>query len=453
VIMTDLLQKTRADAIAIFKAGLRAVAPDTAIARSCRRDGDILTLGALTFDLKDFENVVIVGAGKATAPMAAAMEALVGDRLSDGVITVKYGHTVPLKKVRTIEAGHPVPDQNGEIGSEQLLSLARAAGEKDLLLCMISGGGSALLPGAVDGVTLDDKQETTRILLACGATIHEINTLRKHLSMIKGGNLAVVAAPATVVSLILSDVVGDDLDVIASGPTVPDGSTFGDCAAIVEKYGLADRLPEPVMDHFAKGLAGEVKETPKPDHPAFSKTANIIIGSNMAALSAARQEAVQRNYRTLILSSSIEGETCEIARMHAAVAREVVRTGHPLRPPACILSGGETTVTIRGDGLGGRNQEFALCAAGEIAGESPVVMLSGGSDGNDGPTDAAGAIVDHTTLDRAAALNLSLPHYLANNDAYHFFAQLGDLLITGPTNTNVMDVRIILVPEPPSGLG
>lgn len=391
-----------------------------------------------------------MGAGKATAPMAVAMETLAGDRLTDGVISVKYGHTAPLEKVRTIEGGHPVPDQNGENGSEQILSLAEKAGENDLLLCMISGGGSALLPRAVPGVTLADKQETTRILLACGATIHEINTLRKHLSMIKGGNLAVKGFPATVVSLLLSDVVGDDLDVIGSGPTVPDGSTFKDCAAIVEKYGIADQLPKPVTHHFSKGLAGEAKETPKADHPAFEKTTNIVIGSNMEALLAARQEALQRNYQALILSSVIEGETGDVALLHTAVAKEVIQTGHPIKPPACILSGGETTVTLKGDGKGGRNQEFALCAAEAIAGKVPVVMLSGGTDGNDGPTDAAGAIIDNTTLDRAAQKKLKLEDHLANNDAYHFFKALNDLLITGPTNTNVMDVRIILIPSSPS---
>lgn len=444
--MTDLLQKTREDAIAIFKAGLQAVAPDTAIERFCSRRGDVLTVGDCRYDLKDYDNVFLVGAGKATAPMAAAMEMLVGDRLTDGVITVKYDHTAPLEKVRTIEAGHPVPDHNGEAGSEQILALAETAGENDLLLCMISGGGSALLPKAVAGVTLADKQETTRILLSCGATIHEINTLRKHLSMIKGGRLAVAAAPATVVSLLLSDVVGDDFDVIASGPTVADGSTFSDCTAIVDKYGIADQLPGPVTEHFAKGLAGEAKETPKTDHPAFEKTTNMVIGSNMEALLAAQQEATRRNYQTLILSSAIEGETGDVAHLHAAIARQMIQTGHPIRPPACILSGGETTVTLKGDGKGGRNQEFALCAAGDISGEIPVVMLSGGTDGNDGPTDAAGAIIDHTTMDRATAQNLHIDDYRAKNDAYHFFKPLGDLLITGPTNTNVMDVRIILVP-------
>ncbi len=447
--MTDLLQKTREDAIAIFKAGLRAVAPDTAIARFCSRSGDVLTIGDRSYDLTNYANIYLVGAGKATAPMAAAMEKLVGDHLTDGVITVKYGHTAPLEQVRTIEAGHPVPDQNGETGSERILSLAEKAAENDLLLCMISGGGSALLPRAVPGVTLSDKQETTRILLACGATIHEINTLRKHLSMIKGGNLAVTGAPATVVSLLLSDVVGDDLDVIGSGPTVPDGSTFKDCAAIVEKYGIADQLPTPVTDHLSKGLAGEAKETPKANHPAFQKTTNIVIGSNMEALLAARQEALQRNYRTLILSSTIEGETADVAHLHGAVAREVLQTGHPIKPPACILSGGETTVTLKGQGKGGRNQEFALCAAGAIAGKAPVVMLSGGTDGNDGPTDAAGAIIDNTTLTRAVAEHLQIEEYQANNDAYHFFKPLNDLLITGPTNTNVMDVRIILIPASP----
>ena len=447
--MTDLLQKTREDAIAIFKAGLRAVAPDTAIARFCSRSGDVLTIGDRSYQLTNYANVYLVGAGKATAPMAAAMEKLVGDHLTDGVITVKYGHTAPLEQVRTIEAGHPVPDQNGETGSERILSLAEKAAENDLLLCMISGGGSALLPRAVPGVTLSDKQETTRILLACGATIHEINTLRKHLSMIKGGNLAVTGAPATVVSLLLSDVVGDDLDVIGSGPTVPDGSTFKDCAAIVEKYGIADQLPTPVTDHLSKGLAGEAKETPKANHPAFQKTTNIVIGSNMEALLAARQEALQRNYRTLILSSTIEGETADVAHLHGAVAREVLQTGHPIKPPACILSGGETTVTLKGQGKGGRNQEFALCAAGAIAGKAPVVMLSGGTDGNDGPTDAAGAIIDNTTLTRAVAEHLQIEEYQANNDAYHFFKPLNDLLITGPTNTNVMDVRIILIPASP----
>ena len=445
--MTDILQKTRSDAAAIFNAGLRAVAPAAAIARVCHRQGDVLNLGNRSFDLTTCKHIYLVGAGKATAPMAAAMEALLGDRLTAGVIIVKYGHTARLSKVVTIEAGHPVPDLNGEAGSQKILEIAGRAGEHDLCIGLISGGGSALLPKAIPGLCLADKQETTRILLACGATIHEINTLRKHLSSIKGGRLAVAAAPAKIVSLILSDVVGDDLDVIASGPTVPDSSTFIDCMDIVTRYGIADQLPRPVLDHFNKGLQGRVPETPKPGNPAFDRTTNIVIGSNIEALLAAEKEAVRRNYQTLILSSRIEGETRGVARLHAAIAMEIVKTGHPLQPPACILTGGETTVTVKGSGLGGRNQEFALCAAGDIAGQKPVVILSAGTDGTDGPTDAAGAVIDNTTFARAAAQNLNIRHFLANNDSYHFFANLDDLFITGPTNTNVMDLRIILIPD------
>lgn len=445
--MADLLQNTKEDAVAIFKAGLLAVAPDQAIRRYCNRKGDIFTIGEQAFDLKNYEGVYLVGAGKATAPMAATMEELLGDSLTGGVIVVKYEHTAKLNKVVTIEAGHPVPDENGEKGAQKILELASAAGENDLLLCLISGGGSALLPLSVAGVSLADKQDTTQILLACGATIHEMNSLRKHLSYIKGGRLALAAAPAVVVSLILSDVVGDDLDVIASGPTVPDKSSFSDCLEIITKYGIKDQLPRSVIDHFAKGMKAEVGDTPKSGDPAFGATTNLIIGSNIEALLAAEKEAMRRGYRTLILSSRIEGETEDVAKMHTAIAAEITITGHPIRPPACILSGGETTVTLKGRGLGGRNQEFAMCAASDIAGERTIVMLSGGTDGNDGPTDSAGAVVDNSTLRRAEARQLDIKKYLAQNDSYQFFNALGDLLITGPTNTNVMDIRLILIPE------
>ena len=443
----DILRKTRDDAVAIFKKGVAAVAPDAAVRRFCSRDNSLLTIGHQTFPMDAYEHVFVVGAGKATAPMAATLEELLADELTDGVITVKYGHTAALSKIELVEAGHPVPDASGELGSGKILDMAAAAGEKDLLICLISGGGSALLPKAVPDVSLADKQETTRILLACGATIHEINTIRKHLSVIKGGRLAATAAPATVVSLILSDVVGDDLDVIASGPTVADNSTFADCLHILARYGIADQLPKSVYDHLVKGSNGKVPETPKANDPVFHKTSNLVIGSNIEALLAAEKEAVRRGYTTQVLSSMIEGETGDVARVHTAIAREIIKTGHPAAPPACILSGGETTVTLKGDGLGGRNQEFALCAAADIAGEHPAVILSGGTDGNDGPTDAAGAIADNTTLARAAAAKVSAAEHLANNDSYHFFQALGDLLITGPTNTNVMDLRIVLIPE------
>jgi hydroxypyruvate reductase len=282
--------------------------------------------------------------------------------------------------------------------------------------------------------------------LSCGATIHEINTIRKHLSSIKGGRLAVAAHPATVVSLILSDVVGDDLDVIASGPTVPDNSTFEDCFRIVQKYNIEKQLPKPIREHLHLGLQGNIPETPKTDDEVFSKTRNLVIGNNLDALVAAKEEARRRGYATLILSSLIEGETSPVAGMHAAISREMIRSGHPLKPPACVISGGETTVTLTGDGLGGRNQEFALCVARDIAGSSPAVILSGGTDGNDGPTDAAGAIADNTTLSRAMERKLDTDAYLENNDSYHFFKKLKDLIMTGPTNTNVMDIHLVIVP-------
>jgi hydroxypyruvate reductase len=259
--------------------------------------------------------------------------------------------------------------------------------------------------------------------------------------------LAAAAAPATLVSFILSDVVGDDLDVIASGPTVPDDNTFADCLRVVDKYAIAKRLPQAVLDYLTDGAAGRVPETPKKGAAVFDRTTNIIIASNMDALLAAEKEAAARRYNTLVLSSMIEGETCVVARVHTAVAREILKTGRPLPSPACVLSGGETTVTLRGDGLGGRNQEFALCAAEAIAGPRPVVILSGGTDGTDGPPDAAGAFVDNTTCDRARAGQLNVGDFLADNDSYHFFQKLGDLLVTGPTRTNVMDLRIVLVPE------
>jgi hydroxypyruvate reductase len=440
------IEKARKDATAIFKAGLKAVAPENAVARFCSRQGHTLIIGTHTFDLQAYDQIYVAGAGKATAPMAAAIEDLMGDHLTSGLITVKYDHTVPLQKIQIVEAGHPVPDTNGELGSDQILELAQKAGERDLFVCLISGGGSALLPKPVTGVSLDDKQEMTRTLLACGATIHEINILRKHLSAIKGGQLAIAASPATVVTLILSDVVGDDLDVIASGPTVPDNSTFSDCIDIMTKYAIADQLPPAVTAYFRQGQAGQVRETPKADDPAFAKTDNLIIGSNFDALMAARAEAVRRGYTTHVLSSMIEGETSEVARVHSAIAKEVLKTGYPAQAPACILSGGETTVTLKGNGLGGRNQHFALCTAADIAGSETVVILSGGTDGSDGPTDAAGALVDNTTLQRAADRGLDWVRFLDTNDAYHFFKPLGDLLITGPTKTNVMDLRIILVP-------
>lgn len=443
--MTTQEKWLREQAKAIFETALQAVDPKEAIRRYLRRQGDTLVVHDKTYDLCAFQDIYVVGAGKAGAAMGAAVEEILGDRLTGGVVIVKYGHTDRLHKLTLIEAGHPVPDEMGVKGAEKIVNLLKERTEQDLVLCLISGGGSALLPFPAAGITLEEKQEVTKLLLRCGANINEMNTLRKHISQVKGGQLARVAYPATLITLILSDVIGDPLDVIASGPTVPDQSTFADCFRILEKFQIVEEIPASVRRHLERGRAGEIPETPKADDPIFVKTSNVVIGSNILAVKAAEERAKALGFHTVILSTFIEGETKEIARMHAAIAKEIVHSGHPLSPPACLISGGETTVTIQGEGLGGRNQEFALAAAVDIAGWPNVVILSGGTDGTDGPTDAAGAIADGTTVARATALGLDPLRFLRDNDSYHFFQALGDLLITGPTNTNVMDVRLVLV--------
>jgi hydroxypyruvate reductase len=433
------------DAAEIFFKGLQAVEPGAAIKRCCKFDGESLFVGNRTYHLPQYKNLFVIGAGKATAPMAAALEDILEKRISEGIIIVKYDHLADLQRINLIEAGHPLPDPNGEKGADAILNLAKKSGKDDLIFCLISGGGSALLPLPFNGITLKDKQDTIKVLLSCGATIHEINTLRKHTSKIKGGRLAQAAFPATIISLILSDVVGDDLDIIASGPTVPDSSSFPDCMEILERYHIKDKIPESILNHIESGISGKIPETPKAGDPAFKRTQNLIIASNIESLMAAKEKAERLQYNVILLSSMIVGETRYAAQIHGAIAKEIIKTGNPISPPACILSGGETTVTISGNGLGGRNQEFALAAAIDISGHKNVVVLSGGTDGTDGPTDAAGAFSDTYTLERAKEMGLDPYHFLANNDAYHFFEKLDDLLITGPTNTNVMDLRILLV--------
>lgn len=435
----------RLHAEAIFRAGLQAVDPAAAIHRACRRDGEILTVDGIPYDLRRFKKILVLGAGKAGASMAGAFEELLGERITAGLVTVKYGHTAPLERIELREAGHPVPDERGLDAAREIHRLAASADRETLVIGLISGGGSALLPLPVDGVSLADKQETTRVLLACGATIHQINAIRKHLSQIKGGGLARAVYPGTLVTLILSDVVGDDLDSIASGPCVPDSRTFADCQAILEEYAIVERVPVSVSDYIRAGVAGKVPETPKADEEFFRATRNLVVASNLDALRAAQDKALDLGYQTLLLSSRMEGETRELAATHMAIAREIELHDLPLTKPACLLSGGETTVRIQGSGKGGRNQEFVLAAALHGLGMEGCVVLSAGTDGTDGPTDAAGALADSATLQRAAALGLDPHAFLADNDSYRFFERLDDLLKTGPTRTNVMDVRIILV--------
>jgi glycerate 2-kinase len=434
----------------IFSKALSAVDPSKILKDRIRIEKDRLWIrieenSEKNFDLNTFHKIFLVGTGKASNSMAKAVEEIFGDRMTKGVVTTKYGHLLPLKKTEIIEAGHPIPDQKGYEGAKKIQGLLKKSGPKDLVIFILSGGGSALLPFPADGIELKEKQEMTQLLLDCGADIKEINTIRKHISRMKGGWLTRWAYPSTVIGFILSDVVGDQLDVIGSGPTVPDPSTFEEALEILKKYDLLNEIAPSIQKHLILGKEGKVEETPKPGDVVFERVYNSLIGSNILALRAAEKEATSLGLNTLILSSSIEGETREASRFHTAIAKEVISSGNPIPKPACILSGGETTVTIKGNGLGGRNQEFALTGALEISGIEKVVLLSGGTDGTDGPTDASGAMVDHTTVHRAKSMGLDPKAHLENNDAYPFFQKLGDLLITGPTHTNVMDVRILLV--------
>ena len=438
---TDLKKEARQ----IFEAGLRAVDPNEAVKRSLTLEGNTLLLGEQELDLEDFEGIWAIGAGKASAAMAQAVEEVLGDRISGGLVVVKYDHLAPLKKIRLLEAGHPTPDENGWRATQELVNLVEKLGRQDLVLFLLSGGGSALLPMPVEGITLDEKMAATNLLLKSGVSIQEMNTVRKHLSQVKGGQLARLAHPATLISLILSDVVGDPLDVIASGPTVGDPTTYKECQEVLDRYALKDKLPASVKSHLEEGIEGKVPETPKPGEPIFSQTLSILVGTNMQALKAAANQAEKLGYTSLILSSLIEGDTTEAARFHTALAKEIVMSGHPVVRPACLISGGETTVVVRGQGKGGRNQEFALAAALDLEGLQGVCLLCGGTDGTDGPTDAAGAVVDGDTVARALAKGLDPREFLAENNSYHFFQHLDDLLITGPTNTNVMDLRLVLV--------
>jgi hydroxypyruvate reductase len=418
----------RRDARAILMSALAAADPTAAVDRALRaRD-----------DLDRFRRIFVVGAGKASGTMAAVVEQFLRGRATAGCVNVKDGDTARTRRIELRPAGHPVPDERGFQGAKRIAQICEDAEENDLVICLLSGGASALMPFPSPPVTLAEKQETTKLLLSCGADIHEMNAVRKHLSAIKGGQLARMAAPAHVLSLILSDVVRDDLDVIGSGPTAPDSSTFRSAFAVLEKYEIADRVPARVRERLKNGAT----ETPKGSDPLFENVENIIVGSNQKSLDAAARAAKDLGYKPLILSSTIEGETKDIARMHAAIARQIRVHQQPLRPPACVISGGETTVRMRESGKGGRNQEFALAAASGIEGLEDVLILSAGTDGTDGPTDAAGAVVDGTTATRA---NSGLAAALAHHNAYPLLAELGDLVTTGSTGTNVMDLHLILV--------
>ncbi len=444
----------------IMAAAVDAVEPGAAVRRFLRREGDALYAGNTVYDLRMFDRIWITGAGKAGAPMATAAAAILGDRLAGGIVVVKEGHLdrpgtapshtsrdhQPLQPpIRMLEAGHPIPDARGVAAGEQIAALLEGTGERDLVLALISGGGSALLTHPAPGVALDDIQRLTSLLLACGASIEEINTLRRHLDILKGGGLARLAAPATVIALVLSDVVGDPLDVIASGPTVADPTTFADAYGVLERYNLVEHAPLPIVERLQRGICGDVAETPKPGDAALARVHNLVVGSNRLAAEAALAAARAEGFNTLLLTTYLQGEARVVGRLLAAIAREIAVSGQPIARPACVIAGGETTVTLRGDGRGGRNQELALAAALDLVRLPGTLVIALATDGGDGPTDAAGAVASQATVERARALGLDAMAMLARNDSYPLFDALEDLLRPGPTQTNVNDLALLIV--------
>ena len=459
----ETVPRWRAPVAQILTAALRAVDPAQAVGRHVQRAGRWLHVADRRYDLDRMERIFVVGGGKAGRLMASAIADILGERVTAGLVNVKYGHgnrgwrvtfgshlpasagrpADPPAVIEINEAGHPVPDVSGLMGAERILEMLDGLSERDLVICLISGGGSALLPLPVAGISLDDLQALTDLLLRSGATINEINTVRKHCSRIKGGQLARRVAPATLVCLILSDVVGSPLDTIASGPTSPDPTTFADAYSVLERYQALELAPPAVVAHLRRGLAEDVAETPKPGDPCFAGVQNLIVGDNRIAARAAQAQAEALGFRSLILTTHAEGEAREVAKVCAALGKEMSASGLPLAPPACLILGGETTVTVRGRGKGGRNQELGLAAALALDGWENVVVACLATDGTDGPTDAAGAVVTGVTVSRARAMGLDPMASLANNDTYPFFAALGDLILTGPTDTNVNDLVFV----------
>jgi glycerate 2-kinase len=390
-------------------------------------------------------HVLVVGAGKASGAMAAAAEDVLGERIADGLVAVKDGYLAATTRVRLVEAGHPVPDARGEAAARQIRALAESAGADDLLLVLVSGGGSALTPAPVPPITLADKQVMTRLMLAAGANINQLNAVRKHCSRLKGGQLARAAAPARVHALLLSDVIGDPLDVIASGPCAPDASTFADALAILDRFELRSRAPTSIVERLERGARGEITETPKPEDPVFRGVTNTVIGNNLLVVEAAAAQARALGYAPHVLTRALEGEARDVARTLVGLAREIQAGRGPVASPACLIAGGETTVTVRGAGRGGRCQEWALAAALELDGVDGIVALAAGTDGTDGPTDAAGAVADGATVKRARERGDDPRARLAQNDSNPVFAALGDLVVTGPTNTNLLDLYLLLI--------
>jgi glycerate-2-kinase len=435
--------KRRADGLAIVEAGINAVLPANVIRDHVRLDEDTLSIKGHRLDLSRYKHIYVAGGGKASGTMALELEKVLNGRITAGVVNDRYGVSVPTRIIKVSQAGHPLPTDDGVRGVKEMLRMLSGAGPDDLIVFLISGGGSALIPYPAEGISLEDESKLTDLLLKSGARIAEMNAVRKHISAIKGGQLLKHVGGATVVSLIVSDVVGDDPGFIASGPTAPDGTTFAEAIQILKKYGINDKVPGSIARHLEEGARGKIPDTLKPGDPAFKRVLNVIVTCNFTALEAAAKKALELYYRPLILGSCIIGESREAGLLFSGIAKECLKSGNPVEPPAAIISGGETTVTVRGKGKGGRNQELVL---GFLRNYTPgVTAISVDTDGIDGNSDACGAIADEGTLERAEQMGLSIDEALKDNASYDFFKALDDLIYTGPTGTNVSDLRIMLV--------
>lgn len=435
----------RDDILQVIRSAIRSVHGDTAVRRHVQFSQGVLRIDSSDIAMDLYERIFVLGAGKASAHMAHGLEELLGDRINDGLISVKYDHTVDLQRLKLAEAGHPTPDKNSVKAAQATMRLAQSWHEKDLVFCLLSGGASSLWCLPQEPITLTDKIITTEALLRCGAEIHEMNTVRKHLSAIKGGRLATAVYPAQLITLAISDVIGDDMTAIGSGPTVADPTTFQDSWMILEKYNLTSVLPNTVIEFLQAGVAGHIVETPKPHEALFKRNLECIVASNKLALQAAQEAAHELGYTTQIIGTDISGEACHVGRELAHKAKQTAAQANEGTQRMILLAGGETTVTVTGHGKGGRNQELALSAAMELEGVENVVLASVGTDGTDGPTDAAGAIVDGSTVRRGRQLGMDAKAYLADNNSYVYFDRLGDLIQTGPTGTNVMDLQVIAI--------
>jgi glycerate 2-kinase len=427
----------------LLEAGLRAVDPHSAIRACVTRRGRHMRVGTRRYDLGSYRSICVVGAGKASGKMAAGLEGILGRFLTQGLVVVPYGHRVSTKRIELVEARHPIPDRAGARAAARVVRLAGELTAHDLLIVLVSGGASSLLPLPAPGLTLQDKQFVTTRLLRTGADIHEVNTVRKHLSAIKGGRLA-AGCRAPIVTLLLSDVVGGDLATIGGGLTAPDPTTYADAIGILRRYGLWPWLPPVVRRHLHGGRQGRVPETPKPGTSGFGRVCSCVIGDNGRAITAIAHEARRAGLRSVILTTSLTGEAREIAKLFGAIAREVARSDRPARRPLCVLAGGELTVTVRGEGRGGRAQEFALAAAREIGGLPDVWIGGCGTDGMDGPTEMAGAVVSGATQATATRRGIDLERALQRNDSYEVFERIGGHVYTGRTGTNVGDLYFLL---------